>query len=208
MHTRTIDLYSRITEPIAKETRQTKGDQTSHREIRALLKEQQKYEVEEKKTIFIPNSVFKYQKIDIIILPYIYQFIFRDSKEFNKNHLKIQNLILYLSLSDQEIYKCNKQKRNILKCDESKTAQKLFQKYLDTSKDKIIIDFDSYCASQNISLASYFSSTPSTYRRELLLIRNILILAMEYAKQLFNIGYAQQTESIMEDLEEYEEEEK
>lgn len=50
----------------------------------------------------------------MLILPFIYQFIFRKVSNFTGDHLKVQNLILYLSLSDSETYKNNKVKKNIL----------------------------------------------------------------------------------------------
>ncbi|CAK63227.1 unnamed protein product (macronuclear) [Paramecium tetraurelia] len=203
-----VDPMSRVTYVQNKETRSAKTDQVSYRDKRALLKEQQKQDVDERRTIFVPNQVYSYSKIDLVILPYIYRFIFGDSIEFTPQHLRIQNLVLYLCLSDQENYKQNKQKKNIILDDsaESKTSIKLFQKYLDQSKDKLMTDFDQYCKNQNISLKNYFSSTPASYRKELLLIRNILILSLRFAQQILGIDYKFEDQKI--DQLEYEEEEK
>lgn len=91
-----------------KETRSTKTDQVSYRDRRVLIREQQRVDVDEKRTIFVPNQVYCYQKIDLVILPYIYKFIFGENCTYTRNHLRVQNLILYLCLSDQENYKQNK----------------------------------------------------------------------------------------------------
>ncbi|CAD8211184.1 unnamed protein product [Paramecium pentaurelia] len=203
-----VDLMSRVTYIQNKETRSAKTDQVSYRDRRVMIKEQQRMDVDERRTIFVPNQVYCYYKFDLVIIPYIYRFIFGENCEFTRQHLRIQNLVLYLCLSDQENYKQNKQKKNIILDDnaESKTSMKLFQKYLEQSKDKLMTDFEQYCRNQNISLMNYFSSTPASYRKELLLIRNILILSLRFAQQILGIDYKFEDQKI--NQLDYEEEEK